>query len=56
MNQRVYVTFGKRIDENPKRSIEVPSEGFEPLYDGIKIQCLTAWLHPNNFLVSILKI
>ncbi len=21
--------------------------GFEPTHDGVKVRCLTAWLHPN---------
>jgi hypothetical protein len=25
------------------------AKGFEPLHDGIKTRCLTAWLRPNNF-------
>jgi hypothetical protein len=22
--------------------------GFEPTHDGVKVRCLTAWLHPNT--------
>ena len=25
----------------------VGAVGFEPTHDGVKVRCLTAWLHPN---------
>ena len=24
--------------------------GFEPVNDGVKVRCLTAWLYPNNII------
>ena len=27
--------------------------GFEPMRDGIKIRCLTAWLHPNKLAQAL---
>ena len=26
--------------------------GFEPMHDGVKVRCLTAWLIPNNYHVT----
>lgn len=33
--------------EEPKSPKMAGVQGFEPWYAGIKIQCLTAWRHPN---------
>ena len=32
----------------PPRHAMAGAEGFEPSHTGVKVLCLTAWLHPNN--------
>ncbi len=29
--------------------------GFEPTHDGVKVRCLTAWRHPNDMTLYIIK-
>ena len=45
-----HIYFLEYIYTTPNNSILKLAgvDGFEPSRDGVKVRCLTAWLHPND--------
>ena len=39
-------------DKLPTFDIMTGVAGFEPTHNGVKVRCLTAWLYPNDNIIT----